>query len=311
MSEDPPISVIEQPIGIGGTVREHHWSWKGKPLTLVYEMMGEGKPILLLPALSSVSSRSEMRGLAKQLADNYQVYAIDWVGFGDSSRPSIQYTPALYETCLRSFVQTMFSEPVVVIAAGHSAGYVMELAQRQQPWEWVVLVCPTWRGPLPTAMGEYRWAYRLLQGLIGLPLVGQFLYLLNTTRGFLKMMYERHVFADKQNVTPDLLDRKWKTTKRKRARFASAAFVTGALDQVRSSQDWFNWFQPLPVPVMMVIGEEMPAKSRQEVEILAHFSGVQVYRMPGSLGLHEEYPEQLAAGILAFLEKYRSRKRKF
>ncbi|MBE9009243.1 alpha/beta hydrolase [Pseudanabaenaceae cyanobacterium LEGE 13415] len=311
MSEDSPTPVIELPTGIGGTVHEHHWSYKGKPLTLVYEVMGEGKPILLLPALSSVSSRSEMRGLAKQLADQYQVYAIDWIGFGDSSRPAVQYTPALYETCLRSFVQTMFSEPVVVIAAGHSAGYVMELAQKQPPWEWVVLVCPTWRGPLPTAMGEHRMAYGVLRRLIGLPIVGQFLYSLNTTRRFLKFMYRRHVYANQQNITPDLIEQKWKTTQHKGARFASAAFVTGGLDRVRSRQDWFSWFQPLPVPVMMVIGEQMPPKSRQEVEVLAHFSGVQVYRMSGSLGLHEEYPEQLAAGILGFLEKYRSRKRKF
>ncbi|MBD1846056.1 alpha/beta hydrolase [Cyanobacteria bacterium FACHB-63] len=311
MSQDSPISTIEPLDGIGGTIREHKWSWKGRALTLVYEVLGEGKPILLLPALSSVSSRSEMRGLAKQLADGYQVYAIDWVGFGDSSRLTMPYTPALYETCLRSFVQTMFSEPVVVIAAGHAAGYVMELAQKQSPWEWAVLVCPTWRGPLPTAMGEHRWAYRLLQQLIGLPLIGQFLYSLNTTRGFLSWMCERHVFAKKENITPELIEHKWKTTQRKGARFASAAFVTGGLDRVRSRQDWLNWFQPLPVPAMMVIGEEMPPKSRQEVEILAHFSGVQVFRMPGSLGLHEEYPEQLAAGILSFLEKYRSRKRKF
>ncbi|HTL89198.1 MAG TPA: alpha/beta hydrolase [Leptolyngbya sp.] len=305
MSQDSPTNFVESPM------REHHWSWKGKPLTLAYEVLGEGTPILLLPALSSVSSRSEMRGLAKQFADRYQVYTIDWVGFGDSSRPAVQYTPALYETCLRSFMLAMFSEPVVVIAAGHAAGYVMELAQKQPIWEWVVLVCPTWKGPLPTAMGEYRWAYRLLQRLIGFPLIGQLLYSLSTTRGFLKTMYERHVFADKRNVTPDLIEEKWQTTQVKKARFASAAFVTGGLDRVRSRQDWFNWFQPLPVPVMMVIGEEMPSKSRQEVEVLAHFSGVQVYRMPGSLGLHEEYPEQLASGILTFLEKYRSRRRKF
>ncbi|BAS58607.1 hypothetical protein NIES2135_18850 [Leptolyngbya boryana NIES-2135] len=304
MSEYPPTDTIECP-----ELREHRWSWKGKALTLAYEVVGEGQPILLLPALSSVSSRAEMRGLAKQLAGNYQVYTIDWIGFGESSRPAVAYTPALYEACLRNFVQAMFPDPVVVIAAGHSAGYVMELAQRQPPWEWVVLVCPTWRGPLPTAMGEHRWVYRILQKLVGLPLIGQFLYFLNTTRGFLRMMYQRHVFADPQNITPELIEQKWKTTRAKRSRFASAAFVTGGLDRAKSREDWFSWFQPLPVPVMMVIGENMPAKSRQEVEVLAHFSGVQVYRMPGSLGLHEEYPEQLAVGILGFLEKYRSRRR--
>ncbi|MCU0552056.1 MAG: alpha/beta hydrolase [Leptolyngbya sp. Prado105] len=303
MSEHSPTSPVLPEL------REHRWSWKGKAMTLAYEVMGEGKPILLLPALSSVSSRGEMRGLAEQLARSYQVYTIDWIGFGDSSRPAVPYTPALYESCLRNFVQEMFPEPVVVIAAGHAAGYVMELAQRQPPWDWAVLVCPTWRGPLPTAMGEHRWAYRILQKLVGLPLIGQVLYFLNTTRGFLAMMYRRHVFADQRNITPELIQQKQKLTKVKRSRFASAAFVTGELDRAKSREDWLSWFQPLPLPVMMVIGENMPAKSRQEVEVLAHFSGVQVYRMPGSLGLHEEYPEQLAAGILAFLEKYRSRRR--
>lgn len=305
MSEHFPINTIELP-----ELREHRWSWKGKAMKLAYEVVGEGKPILLLPALSSVSSRGEMRGLANQLAGSYQVYTIDWIGFGDSARPSGPYTPALFEACLRNFVQEMFPEPVVVIAAGHAAGYVMELAQRQPPWEWAVLVCPTWRGPLPTMMGEqHRWAYRMVQGVIGLPMIGQILYFLNTTRVFLKWMYGRHVFADKRNITPELIRQKWKLTQVKRSRFASAAFVTGELDRAKSREDWFSWFQPLPVPVMMVIGENMPPKSRQEVEVLAHFSGVQVYRMPGSLGLHEEYPEQLAAGILAFLQKYGSRRR--
>lgn len=296
--------------GIGGEVREHHWSWKGKPMFLTYEVLGAGKPILLLPALSTVSSRAEMRGLAGQLAHQYQVFALDWIGFGDSARPAIDYTPALLEACLRSFVSSVFSEPIVVVAAGHAAGYVMELAQRQPiPWKWVVLVSPTWRGPLPTFMGDHRWAYRLLQRLINLPLIGQALYSLNTHPKFLKLMFRRHVFADENNITRSLMHQKWEMTQQKGARFASGAFVTGGLDRVKTSEDWFNWFQPLSVPVMMVIGENMPPKSRQEVEILAHFTGVQVHRMPGSLGLHEEYPEQLAAGILPFLEKYLSRKR--
>jgi pimeloyl-ACP methyl ester carboxylesterase len=309
MSNNSAVTTTVSPIGIGGSIREHHWTWKDKPITGIYEVLGDGKPILLLPALSSVSSRTEMRGLAQLLAQKYQVIAIDWVGFGESSRPQIAYTPALYEAFLRNFVQTVFSEPVVVVAAGHSAGYVMELANRARgsaivPWRWVVLVSPTWRGPLPTAMGEHRRLYKVLQALIDLPLVGQVLYFLNTTRGFLKFMISRHVFADPKHLTDDVMRQKQQTTRQRGARFASAAFVTGALDAVRKRQDWFNWFQPLPVPVMMVIGEQMPPKSRAEVEVLAHFSGVQVHRMPGSLGLHEEYPDQLAEGMLPFLEKY-------
>lgn len=101
-------TTISSAIGIGGSVREHHWTWKDKPITAVYEVLGEGKPILLLPALSSVSSRTEMRGLAELLSQKYQVIAIDWVGFGESSRPQIAYTPALYEAFLRSFVQKVF-----------------------------------------------------------------------------------------------------------------------------------------------------------------------------------------------------------
>jgi pimeloyl-ACP methyl ester carboxylesterase len=310
MNNIPAAESTASPFSIGGSVRNHSWSWKGKPMTTVYEVLGEGKPILLLPSLSTVSSRLEMRGLAEILAHKYQVFVLDWVGFGESSRPAIAFTPAVLEACLRDFVRTVFQEPVVVIAAGHAAGYVMELAQRQPvPWKWIVLVAPTWRGPLPTMMGNRRWIYRLLQKLINLPILGQFLYSLNTKPKFLKLMYRRHVFVEEKNLTPDFIQRKWQITQERGARFGPAAFVTGGLDLVKKREEWFNWFQSRLVPVMIVIGENMPPKSRQEVEILAHFFGVQVYRMPGSLGLHEEYPEQLAEGILPFLEKYLSRKR--
>jgi pimeloyl-ACP methyl ester carboxylesterase len=273
-------------------------------------VVGEGKPILLLPAFSSVSTRSEMRGLVEKLAPHFQVVIPDWVGFGQSTRLAATYSPALYHAFLKDFVRSVFREPVVVIAAGHAAGYVMQLSQRApEVWSWIVLVAPTWRGPLPTAMGEHRWFYNVLKTIISLPLIGQLLYWLNTAPAFLKWMYERHVFAEPFHITKDLITEKWRTTQRRNARFASAAFVTGALDPVRKRSQFFEYFQPpLPAPVMMVIGEQTPLKSLEEMEILAHFSGVgiQILRLPGSLGLHEEYAEQLADGVLPFLIKYLS-----
>jgi pimeloyl-ACP methyl ester carboxylesterase len=289
----------------------YDWRWEKVAISIAYETMGEGSPVLLLPALSTISSRDEMRELGKLLSINHKVYLLDWVGFGESDRPKIQYEPKVFRGLLRSFVRETFSEPIVVMAAGHTAGYVMDLvAEEPKPWSWVVLLSPTWRGPLPSMMGEgKRNSYRLVQGLINLPIVGQFLYWLNTTRGSLKFMMKRHVYANAANITKDVLKIKQKITKVKGARFASAAFVTGALDPVRSSEDWLKHFQPLRLPVLMVIGEQMPPKSRKEDEIVANFSGVQVVRIPGSLSLHEEYPEVVFAEISPFLEKYLSKKK--
>ncbi|NJN49375.1 MAG: alpha/beta hydrolase [Alkalinema sp. RL_2_19] len=295
----------------GGTVQTYRWNAQGLTMRVVYEVIGQGQPMLLLPAFSSVCSRTEMGDLARELAAKYQVYVFDWIGFGDSDRPQIDYAPKVYRALLRTFVNTVIGEPPIVIAAGHTAGYVMQLAQETpQPWKWVVLVSPTWRGPLPTMMGgndgeKRRNLFKWVQNLVGTPVLGQFLYWLNTTQGFLRWMYGRHVFANSENISPALVQLKQGLTRQKNGRFASVAFVTGALDPLRSRDDWVSLFQPIPVPVLMVIGAHMPPKSRQEAEVVAHFGGgVQVVRMPGSLGLHEEYPEMLAERILVSLDKF-------
>jgi pimeloyl-ACP methyl ester carboxylesterase len=286
---------------------EFLWSWKGKPVRIAYDVSGEGPPLLLLPAFSTVSSRTEMRGLAEQLAAEFQVVTVDWPGFGESDRPAVEYKPALYHAFLRDFVRSVFSQPVVAIAAGHAAGYVMHLAQQDpSPWLYVILAAPTWRGPLPTMMGGQRWFFKLIRQIVGLPILGQFLYFLNTLPWFLRWMYGRHVYAKPEHITRDLIREKWRITQKRRARFASVAFVTGGLDPVRSRNEFIDYFQPLPVPVLMAIGEQTPPKSREEMEVVVHFSGVQVYRLPGSLGLHEEYADELVHGILPFLSKFLS-----
>jgi hypothetical protein len=52
---------------------------------------------------------------------------------------------------------------------------------------------------------------------------------------------------------------------------------------------------------MVVIGEQAPSSSRAEMEALAELPGVEARRLPGALGLHEEYPKQVVEAALPFL----------
>lgn len=109
------------PTGFGGVVHEFLWQWEGQPLRVVYETLGQGSPLLLLPAFSSVSTRLEMGEMARLLAPHFQVVAVDWPGFGESSRPSLDYRPEIYQRFLEDFVQAVFFYPNYCVS-GWSCG---------------------------------------------------------------------------------------------------------------------------------------------------------------------------------------------
>ncbi|HLO84946.1 MAG TPA: alpha/beta hydrolase [Nostocaceae cyanobacterium] len=278
------------------------WKWENQPLQVVYETIGQGQPLLLLPAFSSVSTLEEVGELAKLLAVDFQVTTVDWPGFGESDRPSLDYQPAIYQQFLADFVKSVFNQKISVVAAGHAAGYVLKLAgEASTNFSRIVLVAPTWRGPLPT-MGANTNIAGMVRNLVRSPLVGQALYKLNTSPSFLNWMYRRHVFSDAGILTPNFIAKKWQTTQKPGARFASAAFVTGNIDVFHSQNEFLTLVKSLSVPIMAVIGASSPAKSRQEMDALAALPGVNSVVVPGSLGLHEEYPQIVSAAILPFLK---------
>ncbi len=287
----------------GGKVQEYFWQWENQELRIVYETIGQGSPILLLPAFSSVSTRGEMGELAILLAPHFQVTVIDWPGFGDSSRLGLDYRPIIYQQFLADFVKSVFNTAISVIAAGHATGYILQLAFKEpQIFTKIVLLAPTWRGPLPT-MGASQQIAAMIRGIIRLPIIGQALYKLNTTSSLLKWMYGRHVFTDVVKLTPSFIAKKWQSTQQPGARFASAAFVTGNIDTFYTQAEFISLVQSLSIPIMAIIGASSPPKSRQEMDALAALPKVDSVVVPGSLGLYEEFPAEVFRSILPFLNR--------
>jgi pimeloyl-ACP methyl ester carboxylesterase len=281
----------------------YEWKWSNQILNIAYDRRGEGSPILLLPAFSTVSSRKEWETAAQILGNSYQVTCVDWPGFGDSDKAAIAYNSILYEAFLPDFVAACFDQPLTVVAAGHGAGYALQLAQRlPKQVANLVLVAPTWRGPLPT-MGAPVAIANSVEKLVRTPLVGQLLYYLNTRPSFLKWMYSRHVFVDPQALTPDFIAAKYATTQQRGARFGPAAFVTGGLDPVTNRGAFLQLFAGLKARCLAITSKDGPPKSKAEMEAIAAISVAQVQSHPGSLGLNEEYGAEVAALIQGFLQK--------
>jgi pimeloyl-ACP methyl ester carboxylesterase len=291
-------SRVSQP----ATTHTYHWNWQGQTVSVVYETAGTGQPILLLPSFSTVSSRTEMSGLATYLIPRFEVTSVDFPGFGDSDRSSLDYSPALYRQFLADFVRDIYDTPVTIIAAGHAAGYaIWQAARVPEQVAKLILVAPTWRGPLPTmARGQKPWL-KSVRDLIRTPIIGQFLYQLNTTPSFLGLMYRRHVYAEPSHLTAEVLTQKRQLTQQPGARFGAAAFVTGGLDPYLDREMAIADLQSLNIPVILAIGASSPPKSKAEMSALAAVAGVTSFTLPGTLGLHEEYASELYTVIEPFL----------
>jgi pimeloyl-ACP methyl ester carboxylesterase len=278
------------------------------PIPLVYEVSGpaSAEPILMLPAMSTVSTRDELRALANHL-ETRRCVITDWPGFGDTSRPRLDYDRELCRGFLEELVGHLQSElkrpSFPVVACGHAAGYAIDLeAQHPGTFTHLVLIAPTWRGPLPTMMSGRKPIQGRIRKLIHAPVIGELLYRLNVSRPVVRMMYRRHVFADPAFLTDDLLGNRMRITRQPGARFASACFVTGALDPFDDRASFLAAAERIQRPMLMLYGPDTPPRSRAEMEALADLPEIQSRLLGrGTLGMAEELAGEIAPLIEDFL----------
>ena len=86
---------------------------------------GRGESVLMLPALSSISTRRE-RPLQERLGPWFTTLAVDWVGFSDRPRPPLRWSPEIYRNFLAYLLNEVVPRPFATIAAGHAAAYCLD-----------------------------------------------------------------------------------------------------------------------------------------------------------------------------------------
>ena len=97
-------------------VREEiRWRFDGSELRVGFNRAGTGPVVLLLPALSSISTRSEMRPLLERLASSFTTIAFD--------RPAVG--PLLFRLNVNRFMVTMMARGHVYSDPGWLTGELM------------------------------------------------------------------------------------------------------------------------------------------------------------------------------------------
>ncbi len=106
----------------------HSYSYSG--LSVHYEKLGSGKPLLLLHGWGS--SGDAMRPLAKQLSSLRTCYIMDLPGFGKTPEPPSAWNISDYADLIQQFIKEQFNEPVDMLVHSFGGRIALKLCARPE-----------------------------------------------------------------------------------------------------------------------------------------------------------------------------------
>ena len=181
------------------------WTWKNHKIR--YTVAGKGKPLLLIHGFGASIGhwRKNIPILAEQ---GYRVFALDLLGFGESAKPSLDYTLELWQEQIKDFWSVHINEPTVFI--GNSIGGLISLMLMTNYPEitagGVLINCA---GGLNHRPHELNFPLRLIMGtftkLVSSPTIGKFIF--NNIRRksqIRRTLYQ--VYRDRTVVTDELVE---------------------------------------------------------------------------------------------------------
>jgi len=231
------------------TGEERRYPWKYGDM--FYEVKGarEAKPLLLIHSFGPGASSYEWRKNIDVLSTQFRVYVVDLLGFGLSDHPVIDYNTEVFTDLVGDFIREVIGKPTVVVAHGMSCAFVIADAYRHAKYyDRLVLVSPPPTMLQESAPGPVRGA---LGFVLRLPIVGQFVYNLLTSRQAISGYYNRQGFHNPGLITEELVEYVYTTAHQPNSRYALISFLSDS-----STVDVHEATARLQMPVIVVVGRE-------------------------------------------------------
>ncbi len=247
---------LDRPLPLDG--ERGGYDWPGG--RIFYTRRGQGEPVLLVHGIYAGADSHEWRPIFGALADRYQVYAYDLVGFGRSARPNLRYSAAFYARQLADFARNVIGRPATVIASSLSGGHaILAAAEERDLIRRLILEMPTGSTTARVFPGVGAEAAYLALNL--LPDLGEAARNVIASRTVIRRYLSNMVYYDRSRVTEDVVERYYRSAHQPGGEHALIAFLTGHLNAPLGDA-----LKAMPQPLALIWGREARVTPLAEAE---------------------------------------------
>lgn len=277
-------------------VSGHVWQWRDQSIYYVKagQRQGQRPPLLLVHGFGA--STDHWRKNVAELQQDFEVWAIDLLGFGRSAKPEMQYSGDLWRDQLYDFITEVIQAPAVV--AGNSLGGYACLcvaAQRSDAVQGLVLINSA--GPFTSSTPALakptlgRAIRQTIQSVLLQPVPSYLLFQYSRRRSTIRKTLEK-VYLDKTAVTDQLVEDIYRPSCDR-----GAAQVFASIFKSPQGEKVDVLLQQLACPLLMLWGEGDPWMNTRErsAKFKQYYPHLTEHYLQAGHCPHDEVPEQVNA----------------
>ena len=271
-----------------------YWQWQGN--SIYYVCAGEQqshKPPLLLVHGFGASTEHWRKNIA-QLQKQFQVWAIDLLGFGRSAKPSQEYSGNLWREQLHDFITAVIGQPTVL--AGNSlGGYASLCVAAEYPQSTVGLILLNSAGPFSDTEvnsnqnSRSNLVGKLIRSVLLQPWASFLLFQYVRRRSVIRKTLNK-VYFDRSVITEQLVEDIYLPSCDR-----GAADVFNSVFKTPQGEKVDVLLGQMDCPLLLLWGEKDPwidARDRGN-KFCQYYSQITQYYLKAGHCPHDEIPEQV------------------
>jgi len=275
------------------TVPGTYWQWRGN--SVYYVCAGEQKsskpPLLLVHGFGA--STDHWRKNIAQLKLQFQVWAIDLLGFGRSAKPNQEYSSQLWQEQLHDFITEIIGQPTLI--AGNSlGGYAAMCVAAAYPRVTKGLILLNSAGPFnDTAKSSQKsksnFLSKLTRSVLLQPWASWILFQYVRRRSVIKKTLSK-VYYDQSAVTKQLIEDIYRPSCD-----AGAAEVFNAVFKTPQGEKVDTLLGNMVCPLLILWGQKDPwiDTRKRGIQFRQYYPQLKEYYLDAGHCPHDEIPEQV------------------